>query len=355
MHVTARQLALVVGLGLACASPGFAQVAIAHLSQIEGTVTRLHRFAVAGVSVGVVLVEGDQIVTAVGRAELTFVDGSVMHLDQHTQVAIAGPARIRLIDGRISLRTTTAYTAETATGIVHVLPEGVFELTANASNRDVLVSVVEGDARIESPWGFESVRSTQTAFVSGPTGRPFVTPWIQTRHDSFVQWCNSRYVAIASASARFETGELRRDLAVATFGREGGPPPTFLPYAHPTYRQFAYERSLRGVRRDRGRADGQIRGAFPDGAHQIRGERRRVPSASAGETSGEQRRDRAGLSAVPPAKMEAPSGRDGAPVRRTDSRQRADRDDRPRTAQPAPPRRSSPVRGSTKGLAVRRP
>ena len=320
MHVTARQLALAVGLGLACASPGFAQTAIAHLSQIEGTVTRLHRFAPASVSLGVVLVEGDQIVTAVGRAELTFVDGSVMHLDHHTQVAIAGTARIRLIDGRISLRTTTAYTAETATGIVHVLPEGVFELTANATNRDVLISVVEGDARVESPWGVESVRSTQTAFVSGPTGRPFVTPWMQTRHDSFVQWCNARYVAIM-------------------------PPPTFLPYAHPTYRQFAYERSLRGVRRERGRADVQIRGAHPTGAQQIRGERRRVASASARETSGELRRDRAG----------ATSGREGGPVHRADGETRSRQESRPRPAATPPPAKPKPARAAISGKVVRQP
>ena len=235
MLVTTRLSLFVVGLGLFVATPSFAQTAIAHLSQVEGTVTRLHRFAPAVASVGVVLVEGDQIVTAVGRAELTFVDGSLMHLDQHTQVVIAGTARFRLIDGRVSLRTTTAYTAETSSGIVHVLPQGIFELTANATNRDVLVQVVEGDARIESRWGVEAVTSTQTAFVSGPTGRPFVSAFVQPQRDSFVLWCNSRYVAIA-------------------------PPPTFLPYAHPTYRQFAYQRTLRQGRRDRHAADVEGRG-----------------------------------------------------------------------------------------------
>ena len=235
MLVTARLSLFVVGLGLLVATPSSAQTAIAHLSQVEGTVTRLHRFAPAVASVGVVLVEGDQIVTAVGRAELTFVDGSLMHLDQHTQVVIAGPARFRLIDGRVSLRTTTAYTAETSSGIVHVLPQGIFELTANATSRDVLVQVVEGDARIESPRGVESVRSTQTAFVSGPTGRPFVSALVRPHRDSFALWCNSRYVSIA-------------------------PPPIFLPYAHPTYRQFASQRTLRHGRRDRDAADVEVRG-----------------------------------------------------------------------------------------------
>jgi len=295
MLVTARLSLFVVGLGLLIASPSFGQTAIAHFSQIEGTVTRLHRFAPAVAGVGVVLVEGDQIVTAMGRAELTFVDGSVMHLDQHTQVAIAGAARIRLLDGRISLRTTTAYTAETGTGIVHVLPEGVFELTANATNRDVLVHVVGGDARIESAWGSESVSSTQTAFVSGPTGQAFVSSRMHTPHDSFVQWYSARYVAIV-------------------------PPATFLPFAHPVYRQFAYERSLRKGRFDRNRTEIYVRGNG--------------------------RRDRA----------EATSGREGGSSRRTDSRARTTRDDRPRRAQPSPARPSTPPsRGAARGAAVREP
>ena len=300
-----RQFASAMGLALCFASPLLASGdPVAHLSQVEGTVTLLHRFAPAIASVGVPLVDGDQIVTAVGRAEVTFADGSVMHLDQHTQIAIAGTARIRLIDGRVSLRTTTAYRAETTSGIVHVLPEGIFELTAVASNRDVLVRVVEGNARIESPWGVESVRSTQTAFVSGPTGRPFVSPWIHTQHDAFLVWGNARYLSVT-------------------------PPPTFLPYAHPTYRQFAYERVLRKARHDRKRGDDHTPGDV-----QIRGQRHRDASASARETS-ERRRDR-----------------EGGVVRHDGDRAaRTERVERPRPQPPArPPVR---MRGAGAGAAVR--
>jgi FecR protein len=262
MHVTARRLVLVVGLAMFLASPSLAQTALAHLSQIEGTVTRLHRFAPAPVSVGVALVERDQIVTAVGRAEVTFADGSVMHLDQHTQVVIAGAARVRLLDGRVSLRTTTPYTAETGSGIVHVLPEGRYELTASANNRDVLLRVVEGHAPIP----------------------------------------------------RSETGELRRDLAVATFGRAGAPP--FLPYAHPAYRQFDYERLLRKGRHDRKRPE----------LHQ------RVDVG-----------------------RDAPQ-RDNAPVQRRTSRTTTD-GDRRRSDRPAPAAKGAApaARGAGKGAAVRRP
>ena len=309
MYLTARLLVLVVGPGQFFASPLLAQPAIAHFSQVEGTVTRLHRFAPAMANVGGALVEGDQIVTAAGRVEVTFADGSAMHLDHHTQVVIASAARIRLIDGRVSLRTTTAYTAETGSGVVQMLPEGIFDLTANANNRDLLVRVVEGHAQIRSPWGVESVTSAQTAFVSGPTGRPFISPWIPTEHDAFLQWGNSRYAAAVppSASAGFETDELRSDLAVAIAGRHGGP--TFLPYAHPTYRHFAYERMLRKARHDRNRGGDHNRGDV-----QIRDQRHR-----------------------------------DAPERRADSAPRAQRRERPRQPQAA----SAQMRGAGAGAAVR--
>ena len=325
MPITARHLVLVVGLGLFLASPSLASAAegrfgetgtaIAHLSQVEGTVTRLHRFAPAPASVGVALVERDQLVTAVGRAEVTFADGSVMHLDQHTQVVISGAARVRLLDGRVSLQTTTAYTAETGSGIVHVLPEGFYELTASANNRDVLVRVVEGRAQIESLWRAESVTSTQSAFVSGSTGRPFVSGYHDAQYDAFLQWSNSSFALMwpPSASARAQTGELRRDLAVATFGREGGP--TFLPYAHPTYRQFAYQRLLRKDRHDRKRPE----------FHQRADVGRDTPQ------------------------------RDSAPAQRRTSR--ATRDgDRRRSDRQAPAKGAAPAaRGAGKGAAVRRP
>ena len=308
MPSTARYLVLVVGLGLFSASPSLASAAegrfgetgsaIAHLSQVEGTVTRLHRFAPAPASVGVALVERDQIATAAGRAEVTFADGSVMHLDQHTQVVISGAARVRLLDGRLSLRTTTAYTVETVSG-VHVLSASarsssrerrrdLYEVTASATNRDVLVRVVEGHVPFESPWGVESVTSTPTAFVSGPTGR--------------------------SASARSQAGELRRDLAIATFGRGGGPP--LVPYAHPAYRQFAYERLLRKGRHDRNRPE----------FHQRADVGRNAPQ------------------------------RDNAPARRRTSRATTDGDRRPSDRQAPAAKRAAPAaRGAGKGAAVRRP
>ena len=61
-----------------------------------------------------------------------------------------------------------------------------------AENEDVLLRVVVGDARIESRWGAERVTASHTAFVSGPTGRPFVSVSVPSLSDGFEHWSASR-------------------------------------------------------------------------------------------------------------------------------------------------------------------
>ncbi len=215
MHGTARQFVFVIGLGLLTASQAFAQTAIAHFSHVEGDVTRLHRFASAVARQGGVLAAGDRVQTSIGRAEMRFADGSVMELDRHTLIEITAGAAFRLLDGRVSLRTTAASSAATGNAVVRMLPQGLFEITATAASGDLLIRVVEGHARVQSPWGIESVTATQTAFVSGPTGMPFVSTSLLVSDD---------FSQVVDATAT---------------------PPPFLPYAHPSYRQSAYERVLR--------------------------------------------------------------------------------------------------------------
>jgi hypothetical protein len=263
---------------------------MAHFSQIDGDVSRLHRFAPTIVRVGVLVVQGDQVRTAIGRAELRFGDGSLMHLDQHTAISMTGSARFRLLEGRVSFHTRAPHTAETASGSVHIGagtsddreegPESIIELTADARTRDLLVRVVEGQARIESPWGIEAVMAAQTAFVSGPTGRPFVSAWVNAHQDAFLEWSGSR------------------DLPV---------PATYLPYAHPSYRQSEYERLLR--KEHHARARGTDRGRGDAGRDDRRREHDAEGSNKRPSTRDERRRD---AEPAPPAKQPRPARAAGA-------------------------------------------
>ncbi len=238
MLVPAIRLVLTVGLGLLFASPLLAQPTVGHFSHVEGSVTRLHRFAPASARNGLVLLTGDQVHVAMGRAEITLTDGSALQLDEHTRVALHAVDRFQVLDGRVFVQSSGAgpLIVEASGRRLHVAPGSAAEVTA--TNSDLLVRVVDGDARIESSWGSEAVAATQSAFVSGLTGRPFVSPWVPPQHDAFHQWAGGRMVVLV-------------------------PPPAFLPYAHPTYRQQEYLRLLRHQRFERRRHDGFTRGDHP--------------------------------------------------------------------------------------------
>lgn len=292
MRVPAIRLVLTVGLGLLVPpSPGFGetgsvetQPAVGHFSHVDGSVTHLRRFTPRTARVGLVLVAGDQVHVAMGRAEITLTDGSALQLDQHTRVALHAVDRFEVLDGRVFVHSSGAgpLIAQTGGRRVHLAPGGAVEVTT--ANSDLLVRVVDGDARIESSWGSEAVTATQSALVSGPTSRPFVGPWVARQHDAFHQWAGGRMVVLV-------------------------PPPAFLPYAHPTYRQQEYQRVLRHQRFERRRGGDRQGDDDRNGAQARRDHRRgrdhdtRLPSeASARQAARREPR-------TPPAKAPAATPR----------------------------------------------
>jgi hypothetical protein len=325
MPVPAIRLVLTVGVGLLFASPllapayategrsGAAGTVVGHFSHVDGSVTRLHRFAPGSAQLGLLLVAGDQVHVGIGRAEITLIDGSLLQLDEHTRVVLHAVDRVQVIEGRLFIRSSGLgpLIAEAGGKRLHVAPGSAAEVTTS-DNLDLLVRVVDGDARIESSWGSEAVAATQSAFVSGPTGRPFVGPWLASPHDAFHQWAGGRMVVLV-------------------------PPAAFLPYAHPTYRQQEYQRVLRSQRFDRRRGGEFTRSDRPAGAHRRDSGRRGV------QREGD-RRD---------------GDRRGREQRGGDQTRRAERRDRennsaPRTApRPAPKRPAVTARGVTAGKVVR--
>ena len=254
-------------------------------------VTRLHRSAAAGrdagsgsARVGQVLVAGDEVHVALGRAEISLTSGSLLQIDEHTRLALHAVDRVQVIDGRIFVRSAedVAVVVEAGGKRLYVEPGSAAEVTTSNSN-DLLVRVVSGDARIESRWGSDALAATQSAFVSGPTGQPFVSPWVASDHDGFYHWSGGRTIFLA-------------------------PPPTFLPYAHPTYRQQEYERLLRSQRSARRRdgdvtrgdrhSDTQRRGADARGGNQARGTERRARNRDDGSVQPNDRRPSAKTPAV---------------------------------------------------------
>jgi len=196
MHLTAVRWTLAIGFGLASASSVLAQFGVARLSHANGAVTRLHREAPAATTTDVSLMDGDQIATAEGRAEITFHDGTTVHADKHTRLIVNAGERIQVLDGRLLLRTSglKPYVAETSAGKLRVMPAGQVEVVTRAENRDVQMRVIAGWTKVESPWGSEQVTAYHTAIVSGPTSRPVVTQWVPTQSDEFERWASTRTI-----------------------------------------------------------------------------------------------------------------------------------------------------------------
>jgi hypothetical protein len=317
MSVPAIRLVLTLGLGLLFASPLLAQPTVGHLSVVDGSVTRLHRFAPGIARVGLVLLAGDQVHVAMGRAEITLPDGSALQLDQHTRVVIHDVDRFQLLDGRVFVQSSGAgpLIAETNGRRLHLAPGSAVEVTA--TNSDLLVRVVDGDASIESSWGSEAVTATQSALVSGSTSRPFVGPWVPPQHDTFYQWAGARMVVLV-------------------------PPAAFLPYAHPAFRQQAYQRVLRSQRFEPRRGDFTHGDRGPQIDHRggdrpADAERRGSERPAAAERRGSDRRD---------------DGRRGEQARPTNRREPGDAAQQPPRRPPAKARAAAP-RGASAGEAVR--
>lgn len=208
MHLTAVRWVLAIGFGLASASPLLAQFGIARLSHADGAVTRMHRSAPAAATIDVSLMDGDQVETAEGRAEITFRDGTIAHLDTHSRVVLYANDRIQVHAGRVFLRTggLKSYVVATSAGNLRVLPAGVSEVTAMAGNADVLLRVVSGSARVECPWGGEAIAAYHSALLSGPSCRPFVSKWIPPQSDDFERWALARTVMATSTAMKGTEG-----------------------------------------------------------------------------------------------------------------------------------------------------
>lgn len=169
---------------------------LAQLTYLEGAATVHRAYVSSPANVGAVLAHSDEVRTTTGRAEITFKDGSVLHLDRATRVIVHERERFSVIEGRVFFRSTAlspmGYEAQTDIGRLRVWPRGVFGILVDQKNRQVLVSVAVGEAQVESPWGRTRVTSRQMALVSGATGRPYVTPFFPWRGDGFETWSSSR-------------------------------------------------------------------------------------------------------------------------------------------------------------------
>ena len=137
------------------------------INYVEGRVDVARDTGVLPAQAPDLLDDGDRLITASGRAELVFADGSVVHVDHDTDVRIDGEARLRIVRGHIIVRTSAALEGDglvvgTPAGLVRFSPRGEYDVSASDLDGDTIVGTMRGQAALlmastEVPVGPEDV------------------------------------------------------------------------------------------------------------------------------------------------------------------------------------------------------
>jgi uncharacterized protein DUF6600/FecR-like protein len=176
-------------------APSAATDAPAHLAFVEGGVDLIHEGVAERADPPVLLVEGDILRTANGRAEIVFGDGTLLHLDHSAELEMLGPERMRLVEGRAILRLSAAvrepYTIDTPGGTVKLDSRGEFGISASRSSQ-LEVSASRGTAEIDDGTQRVIVRAGELVTLAGPGSRAQYRAFNSAQWDSFAAWANER-------------------------------------------------------------------------------------------------------------------------------------------------------------------
>ncbi len=199
---------------------GYYAESFARLSFVKGDVY-VERANELGTEQGIVnlaLVEGDKLVTRVGRAEVHFGRRNYLRLDNGTEVEFSampreGDNRVRLhllagsVYVRISyLREEKTFEVHTPDASFYVLEEGLYRLDMRREGETIL-SVVEGSMEAAGEGGSQLVGSRESLVASaGHLGTQTV---LSSRRDDFDHWNQDRDSLLRQyASRRYLPDEL---------------------------------------------------------------------------------------------------------------------------------------------------
>jgi hypothetical protein len=185
----------------------------AHLAHVEGGVDLIHEGVADRADSGMLLTDGDVVRTLNGRAEIVFADGTLLHLDHNTELELLSPVRLRLLNGRVSMRVSASaapYAIDTHAAAVRLDPRGEYGVTADGRLSRLEVTVARGAAEIDDAGTRTIVRGGEMASILGAGGRVLLQQFNSARWDAFERWANDRANGFASAaSARQLPSELR--------------------------------------------------------------------------------------------------------------------------------------------------
>jgi hypothetical protein len=170
----------------------------AHVSYTDGTVLVEHDATSEQVEPNTPLLPGDRIRTEAGRAEITFGDGSLVHLDEHTTLDLLSESLVRLLAGRVTLVAGSGLAGQlqldAAAASVRVLSAGEYRvaLLSRGDGGDLELAVIRGAAELIGDTTSLTVRAGERAVASlgGTPGGPW--PFNSARFDAFDAWSQTR-------------------------------------------------------------------------------------------------------------------------------------------------------------------
>jgi hypothetical protein len=201
-----------------------------HLSIVDGRATLEREGRVEEAVASLPLVEGDRIRTEVGRTEVLFADGSVLHLDHHTAIDLLSPTLVRLLEGRLMLVVSRpdqtagvpAYRIDTPGGSVSTAEPGEYRvsLLTGTIGAETELAVLRGSAEIATDRGSMPVNAGERSIVR-PGDRPaYPVAFNSAAWDAFDRWSEERREArFGVASAQYLPPEVRG--YAGTFDRYG--------------------------------------------------------------------------------------------------------------------------------------
>ena len=192
----------------------------AHVSVVSGDAQFERDGTVEPLDENMPLLSGDRIRTGRGRVEVLFADGSVLDLDESTDVAFLSDNLLRMAAGRVRLLISRSegdanYRVDAAGTIAWLLTAGEYRVAIDARGGtapEVRLGVLRGAAELESPAGRTALRAgdeTASTMDTAPM-RPYAT--IASSRDAFDIWIEQQYDERAGArsiSAQYLPADLR--------------------------------------------------------------------------------------------------------------------------------------------------
>jgi hypothetical protein len=203
--------------GVVCAPAGAQtdarpEAAPPYLSHVEGLVDVIQDGQLERAQGSTPLLDGDEVLTTNGRAEIVFADGTVAHLDRDTRLEVLGPGRLRMTAGRVIIRTSAAappIVIDTAAASITLDPRGEYAVAVDDRRLDALVSVARGVADADTWSGRLVIRAGEQADIP-QSGAARLVAFNSARWDAFDRWSADRVNQVTlAASARQLPYELR--------------------------------------------------------------------------------------------------------------------------------------------------